>query len=330
MFLQLRPWQLSEVSELKFKQDLNDQKKVDYQVQPRFEIRFPKALTYKRKYFKSLIDVEAIEFLNHLHRQVGENINANAKKYHVQMALTRTLHSKLRDTAEVILAQKYTQEQFDPKFGALETDSLVSDGAFILFYLKHQLVRLVLEIQESFGEQLKEEPLTEDDVYLLYFNHSAPDPSCLIKATPLPISSISQTRPSLPESEDFKVCTGDFREVVKGVHRYQSIIKTPKRFASFEEKLYQNGYIDAQYKFVDKHGMKQEMAAIYHQLIRKGYFHERTYDPIKQVKDLDIRKFLDHRYQTDLDKQFRFYRKESEKLVQFIDSHYWLSNLDLG
>ena len=52
----------------------------------------------------------------------------------------------------------------------------------------------------------------------------------------------------------------------------EAIIKTPTRFASFEESLFQNGYIDENYKFVDKHGMKNEMAAIYHQLINKGYF----------------------------------------------------------
>ena len=51
---------------------------------------------------------------------------------------------------------------------------------------------------------------------------------------------------------------------------------------------------------------------------------------MKAIKDVDIRKFLDHRYQTNLDKQFRNYRQNAEALAEYIDSQYWLTSLPLG
>ena len=148
----------------------------------------------------------------------------------------------------------------------------------------------------------------------------------------MPIQIASPSNPkAIPQApKPFKALTNDFRDTSKGILSYEAIIKTPTRFASFEESLFQNGYIDENYKFVDKHGMKNEMAAIYHQLINKGYFHQHTFQPTKQIKDVDIRKFLDHRYQANLDKQFRTYRQNPEQLAEYIDSQYWLTKLPLG
>ncbi|MCK9324038.1 MAG: hypothetical protein M0P69_00935 [Bacteroidales bacterium] len=330
LFLDLRPWLLSGVSELKFKQDVNGLKKAYYQVQPQFEVSFPKALNNKRKYFQALIDSEATEYLNHLHKQVNESINANAKKYHVHMALTRTLNEKLREIARVIQEQNYSPEQYDPKFGTLQTTTSTNDEAFIICYLKHQLVRLYMEVQECFPDQLKEEPLTEDDIYLTYFNHTAPNPSHIAEAVQIQVTTPSAPRLAAQPSKLFKAISGDIRNDAKGILPYETIIKTPTRFASFEESLFQNGYIDENYNFTDKHGMKNELAAIYHQLMKKGYFNQRTFQPIKPIKDVDIRKFLDHRYQTKLDKQFRNYRQNAEALAEYIDSQYWLTSLPLG
>lgn len=330
LFLDLRPWLMSGVSELKFKQDLNDLKKVYYQTQPQFEISFPKALSNKRKYFQALIDSEAIQYLNFIHKNVSESINANAKKYHVHMALTRTLNEKLREIAKVIQEQNYSPEQYDPQLGALKGNNTASDGAFILFYLKHQLVRLFMEVQDCFPEQLKEDPLTEDDIYLTYFNHTTPNPSHVSEAVPIPIASPSNPKAIQQAAKPFKALTNDFRDYSKGILSYEAIIKTPNRFASFEELLFQNGFIDENYKFVDKYGTKNDMAAIYHQLIKKGYFNQRTFQPINPIKDVDIRKFLDHRYQANLDKQFRTYRQNPELLAEYIDSQYWLTSLPLG
>ena len=330
LFLELRPWLQKDVSELKFKQDLNDLQKVHYQFQPLYELSFSKALNSKRKYYKVLIDTRAIAYLNSLHQSVADGINENAKKYHVHIALTRTIHAMLNDIAKVIKERDYSPEQYDPKYGKLPDDTQLSDEAYILDYLKHSVVRIFLEIQDTYPELLKNEKLEEEDVYLKYFNHIAPNPTLIVEAeriataTPL---KFTETREKQPP---FVPVAYDFRDTAKGVLPYETIVKTPTRFTHFEEKLFEQGYITNQYEFTAKQGMRNELAIIYHHLINKGYFNKKRFPGNKEIKDLDIRKFLDHRYNTDIDKQFRNYRKEPDKIAAFVDAHHWLYNLPIG
>jgi len=327
LFLDLRPWLLTELSEAKFKQDLNDLQKVYYQFQPVYDVSFPKPLNNKRKYFLALIEIEAILFLNHFHQQVNDSLNDQAKIYLVHMALTRTLHSKLNEINQVIQDHDYKQDYFDLKFNSPHVVPSTADEAFILFFLKHQLVSLYLEVQENYPAYQSSEPLTENEIYLTYFRHNSPEPSCIKKA--LKIEHISPANPlqNVESSTDFKPIAGDLREEAKGILSYQVVIKDANRFASFEESLRLYDYIDDGYNFTDKHGMKNGLAIIYHHLINKGYFNKRRFPGNKEIKEVDIRKFLDHRYNTDVDKQFRSYRNKPEATAAFVDKYHWLSSL---
>ena len=107
----------------------------------------------------------------------------------------------------------------------------------------------------------------------------------------------------------------------------KKLLKNDIRFAAFEEKLFENGYIDSDYRFTDKHGYKNELAQIYHHLISKRYFHPILFPEKLPITNLQIRKFLDHRYSTNIDRQFRNYSEKPTVIADFIESHYWLSNL---
>jgi hypothetical protein len=330
LFLELRPWLQRDASELKFKQDLIGMPKENYQFQPLYELSFPKALTFKRKYYLALIDNQAIAFLNSLHICVSEAPVENSKRYHVHMALTRTLSALLSDISRVIKERQYTPAQYDPKFDKLPDDPQLSDEAFILDYLKHSVVRLFLEIQDTYPDLLKNEKLEEADIYLKFFNQNAPSPSFFVEAerivAPNAVIPIDKKENKTP----FKPFAYDFKDTPKGILPYETIIKTPPRFTLFEEKLFDQGYINNKYEFVNNHGQKNELAMIYHHLINKGYFNKRRFPGNREIKDQDIRKFLDHRYKADIDKQFRNYRKEPEKIAEFVGTHYWLHNLPLG
>ena len=327
LFVNLRPWKNESVSDVKFRQDLKELMKVYYQVQPNFEVVFTKALNNKRKYYQTLIGHEAIQYLNDLHTNVTEGLTENAKKYHVQWALTRTLPQKLKEVNQVIEEREYTSEQFEPQHGSIKGNASTGDSAFATHYLKHQLVRLYMEVQEQYPDFLKEDPLTEEDIYLTYFSHQAPTPSCISEAVKIKVSSSkSKSKKDQPET-GFKPIMDDVRDAAKGILSYSIMIKNTTRFASFEEQLFQKGYIDTNYCFTDKHGTKNELAAIYHQLIKKGYFSPREFDKQKDIKPIDVRKFLDHRYSTKLDKQFRTHSNDSDKLLEYIESQYWLTSL---
>ncbi len=327
LFLDLRPWMNSSVSEMKFKQDLNDLEKTYYQVQPSFELSFPNPLSNKRKYYTALIDHEAIRFLNNLHKAVEEAVNDNEKKYHVHWALTRTLPQKLKELAQVLNERQYHEEQYQPKTGLSSQDKVLADESFIIHYLKHELVRLFMEIQEAYPSLLKQDPVTEEEIYYTYFEQTAPQPSVIVEATKKPLAKAAPIKPDSVEASTFQPISNDVRPEKKGILPFSTIIKNPSRFGSFESKLHENGYIDTDYNFTNKHGAKNELACIYLHLMNKGYFNKRQFPGNKEIKDVAIRKFLDHRYATDIDKQFRTYRNDPDALADYVDTQFWLTQL---
>lgn len=119
----------------------------------------------------------------------------------------------------------------------------------------------------------------------------------------------------------------DFRDIKKGVLKYEQIIKNPDRFARFEELLYENHYIGTNYVFKKKHGQINEMAMIYHYLINMSYFNERCLPTIRKITDLDIRNFLNYRYQADIIKQFNTFSNNTKEINTFVENNRWLEKL---
>lgn len=121
----------------------------------------------------------------------------------------------------------------------------------------------------------------------------------------------------------------DNRPSKKGVCSFHDLIKNPQRFASFEEKLFQNDYITAKYAYCGKQGYKNQLAIIYHLIIEKKYFNNFNDSDKKKVANRDIVKFLNHRYDVDIDKQFRSFKNKPEERAKFIESEYWLSQIPM-
>ncbi|HPT01410.1 MAG TPA: hypothetical protein PLJ84_02350 [Bacteroidales bacterium] len=330
LFLDLRPWLLTDVPEAKFKQDLNGLQKVFCNIQPLYEVNYPKALTAKRKYFRMLIDNAANRFLNEFHNEISLSIDQHAKKYLIHMALTRTLNDKLQDVARVMEEHGYALEQHGFQESNSPEGAVNEDGNYITSYLKQVLVRLYLEVQDSYPELVSADILDEKDIYRLYFRQGAPDPSGIIKIDKIKIATPGSPLATRVQQAEFRAIAADFRKEAKGVLPYGTIIHTPSRFATFEEQLYLHGYIDTDYNFTNRHGMKNEMAAIYHLLIKKGYFSPRNFEGKKAIRPVDIRRFLDYRYNINIDRQFRNYKNNPEEVAAFAETHIWFGNLPTG
>jgi len=331
LFLELRPWLNSDEPDLKFRQRFAEVEKEYYTYRPNYELDFIKPLSYFRKYYKAIIDREAVIFLNDLHTNVTASETVEEKKYHVHTALARTLSRTFRDVVQILTERNYSPDHFDLNLGSNPKNRSLSDESFVVHYLKHELVRLHLEIQESYTDYLKEERLSEEEVYFKYYNESAPQPSLIIPAENYPdIPSPVTLKTEEQEKEygtTFKSLRSDLRPEEKGIYSYDQLIKNPSRFAQFEEDLYSHELIDQNYQFQNKHGQKQYLAACYHQLIRKGYFRDRIFPGNIQVKPLFIRKFLDHRYNTNVDKQFRNWDGQQDKLWKYVEKIYWLDQI---
>ncbi len=327
LFLNHRPWRIGWQSDLKFKQLLLEVKKEYYSHQPNYEVDFLKPLSNIRRYYNAAIEYEAIKYLNDLHSEISVALSDNEKSYLVHFALNKLISQKIKETAQVINERKYTQEQFDPKQKSKITETSIADESYILHLLKHHLVRLMMEVQDSYPDYLKEEALTPDEIYYKYFNEAAPERPYIIEAENYPNTNQSpqpqqkETKPALNAIRD------DIWEQGKNIYSYNQLVKNPSRFAQVEESLFDKGLIDSNYHFTDKHGKKKYLAAFYQQLIRKGYFHKRMFPGNIEVKNRDITKFLDHRYRTNIDKQFRLWDNDQEELLKFIEKDYWLDHI---
>ncbi len=323
LFLNHRPWIFGKQSDTKFKQLLSDVKKEYYSTQPNYEIDFIKPLSNIRKYYHAIIEHEAIKYLNGLHSDISEALNKNEKSYLVHFALTKTLSQKIKETAQVIQERKYSPGQFDLSKQNKPTDNSRADESYILHLQKHQLVRLIMEVQDSYTDLLKDEPLTQEEIYYKYFNEAAPDRSFIIDceniATPIKQKEVK-------EEALFKPFYKDLKPILKSKADYEIVFK-PELFGSIESKLYEYGIIDIEYYFLKnkKQSNHSLLAAVYHVLIDNNYFRRNIIGTNDKYTDLDIRKYLDERYSVDTSQQFR--RLTKKQIEEAKIKLPWLDNI---
>lgn len=327
LFLDLRPWKKRDVSESKYKELMQSISKGAFSFQPLYEVAFEKPLTAKRKYYHALIENEATQYLNNFHSIVAGAEKVNEKKYWVHTTLTKVISQKLKETSKAIEDNQYYLDQFLTCKKSKSVAAYIFDETYIIQFLKYQLIRIYLEIQEAFQDYLKEDAVSEDELHSIYFLELPPSKSILVEAKkiklPIPASQVN----AKPDTVQFIPKAFDFRTDKKGVLSYKTIVKDANRFSRFEEELFSQGLIDVDYTFGNQHGQIQEMAAIFHTLIKKGYFNKRNFEKKKDIKPIDIRKFLDHRYESNTFKQFQTWGYKPTELADFVEARYWIDHL---
>lgn len=323
LFLELRPWLNRTTPEAKYKQLHEGLIKAHFSYQPMYEPVFPKPLTAKRKYYHALIENEVIEYLSDLNTEILAAQIINEKKYWVHTALTKVLSQKLRDISEIIESFNFSLSNLTSK----SVNDNIKDDTYIIQYLRLQLSRAYLEIQNLYQEYLKDEPLSFQELNEKYFSEALPD-SHLKEASKIKLHTSGSQIISKQHDALFKTKAYDFRPAKgKNILDFKTVVKNPDRFSRFEEKLRINEFIDDDYNFQNKHGQIQELAAIFQTLIQKGYFNERKFPGSKVIKDVEFRKFLDHRYGSNTDRQFRNWGNNADELAAFVSDKYWIDSL---
>ena len=327
LFLELRPWLKRDVQESKYKELLQSIRKEAFSFQPAYEVVFQKPLTPKRKYYHSIIENEATTYLNNFQNLIADAGAENEKKYWVHTTLTKVISQKLKEASKIIESNEYYLEKILPGVNPTGNNKNLLDETYILQYLKYQLVRIYLEIQSAFNSFLKEEEISEDELHLIYFSEQAPSISFINTATKIKLAIPASQLPDKIKKIQFTPRAFDFRADGKGIIEYSNIVSDPLRFSHFEEELFEHGLIDIDYNFPKRHGQSQELAAVFHTLIKKNYFHKKNFAKKVLIKPYEIRKFLDHRYQSNTYKQFMVWGYDSTKLANFVEERYWIDNL---
>lgn len=313
----LRPWKLDYVPQ-KFEQLLHDLPKETYQYQPLYEASFQKAVSAKRRYFVALIRQASIRFLNAFHSEMDTALTENEKKYHVNQALNNIIKPKFSDTKKVIEKNGYT----------LNSINSSNDDAFIIQYLKYELIRLYLEVQDHYKPYLKDDELQVEDILTNFFSDPPAANEMIIAAEKIniPIRKVSSTPKD--EKKSFQPRNFEIRDPADGVLTYEEIVAKPERLGRVEAILFDDGYIDQNFVLTDTQGNVKKMAAIAQVLYQFKFFNEITFHDGKKIKvtPRHVQQFVSHRYMTNIDQEFRRLGKP-EALQEYLSNHSWIKLL---
>lgn len=328
LFLELRPWLKRDVSEAKYKELLQSFSNENISFRPLYEVSFIKPLTAKRKYYHALIDSEATSYLNNFERNFFSAEKVNEKKYWVHTTLTKVISQKLKEASKIIKANEYYLDQILPGVKPTSKAEYILDETYILQFLKCQLIRIYLEIQTAFKPFVKEDEVTEEELHSIYFKEEIFTTSFLkqiiynepIKETGLKI---------VPDTEYvFTPEKREIREPRKGVLLYKEIVSKTDKLARVESILFEENLINKDCCFIATQGNMSKMAAVYRVLLNNQVFLKITFKDSKRipVTDLHVRKFLNHRYAVNIDKEFRNFGKV-EVLKNFLSNNLWIGQL---
>ena len=319
------PWKAN-FTDAKYKEQALAVTIPNYNTQPLYELTFPDPLTEKTTYYKKLIDQYAVQELNSFHNIVSESKD-KARLYQVYFPLSRTLPGLMNDLHNTLETLDLTNPKFEPDTSGRINLTNEYDNSYILHYLKHELIRLYLEVIEHYPDYAKDAEMDVNKLYIKFYKHVQPPVPVITDATTLDIEKPIAEQKVKATDKALQVLKRDFRTEKDSILSYKVVIKDGSKFALFEEKLFQSGFIDSEYNAIESHGSKGKLAAIYHRIIEKGYFNERIFQPMKPIQPTDIRAFLDYRYNTNLSQQFRRYKQNEEKHKEYLDSQYWLDSL---
>lgn len=139
--------------------ELNNKLKTDiqYKAAPLFTIEFPeKPFGVKRKYFKSLIDVEATSKYNKLIEEFTDTDIEAICIFNYQV-----FYSQYRQF--LIDVKKYIDNH------NFQRESLKEENTYIIQYLKANMIWLYMELQERFSNYGSEDEMTIEEIHNYYF-----------------------------------------------------------------------------------------------------------------------------------------------------------------
>ena len=317
---------IKDQSEDLFASLLSKTKKKEPQFPHLYEIEFIRHFNNKTNYYSRYIHNATNSYLDNF-KEIMDTAEILEQKYLINDCLKKMLPTLLEDTGKQIQLNKYDLEYINPHKANFQLDIEYKNKTYIIHYLKLSFIKIYLEIQEQFKDLLPDESLLEEDLYLQYLKEPVPQKSFLKETQIIEVSNTLGVSPQGNKKPEFNAIKDDNRPPKKGVLSYFDLIRNQIRFATFEEKLFANDYIDHKFEYCGKHGYLKQLAIIAHHIIEKNYFHKFNNTTKKVIVDKEITKFLEYRYNANIDKQFRELASKPTERANFTDKHSWIINL---
>jgi hypothetical protein len=141
--------------------------------EPLIDIDIPPHFNYKTEFYYYLIKNEGTRLMNNLNKALQVCSNENEAKFLINSTLIK-VQTFLKDTARHLKELSYTDNlRFDelPK-GKTEAQKKISD--YILSTLQTTLIRILLEMQETFAAFITTKILNEDEIHISLLGKTPP------------------------------------------------------------------------------------------------------------------------------------------------------------
>lgn len=313
----LAPWKPENKIMDRFKVML--QKLPDKSYNTFYEVEYLAQTNEKHTFYFRTIKNTVYDYLEDFSKSFNTASNADHKEYLFLKAI-KSILQYFKDTQELIEERDYNVKDINnPK------NRDIRDDIYIIHLIKNYLIALYLEIKEVTQDQVTYAFLDEASIQAEFFQTY--DYKSCINEVPEPLKQELQ-------SEQFKKSIKskftpqpfDFRGLNPDVLIFEEIVINADRFSDFEIKLFENKYIDENYFFIKdrKTNNSENFELIALAMIEKGLFRKTKLG--KTIKDTEYRKFINHRYKSNVDKKFRIFRDNKVKIAYFIETNIWLRN----
>lgn len=299
-----------------------------------FSIDYEPPFNDVTRYYHELIDQYKLEILHEINRRLTskdvpgsrleELFNDIKDELYLRRKHAETIMNSLAYGGYVLVAGRLPEV----------ADTVMATQYCIFQYMNVALVAILCEMHFHFRDLVrrilwtgKYVQLTGNDVpdsHYIDGGHVAEEAS----------TEFTNPQPAVTHTENdqpgpYVPVLGDFRDPVKGVIDYLFMVRNPKRFGWIEGLFFREGIIDMNNNFIEHHGHKKLLAAIAHLLIDKNYFNHIDEGRERRIKPYHVRRFLEHRYQVKLKKQFETAAKEVDERFALIESFDWLCALPM-
>ena len=175
----LRPWLDKNRQEEKFETAIGDLKIIEPISQPIYEIAFHRCFNCKTKYYKKLIVNEANNYCNTAIELINAHEDMRFKKYLLAGRLKK-IKALLRLTGDLINANCYELQCIDPYKSDFDEGRDHKSDTYVIQLLKTALLKVYLEIQETFKSYVPKEDYMEiEDLYLQVLSDPIPEETFL-------------------------------------------------------------------------------------------------------------------------------------------------------
>lgn len=285
-----------------------------------YEVEYLPQTNDKHKFYLKTIKNTIYDYLETFSKSFNEASNPDHKEYLIIKASNYILQY-FKYTQEVIEERDYNFDEINsPKYRDTR------DEIYIIHLIKNYLIALYLEVKEITQEQVSYSFLDEAAIQAEFFHLY--DFKSFINEVPEQIKQeLYSTQFKKSNKVNFVPQPYDFRDINPNVMSYDEIVLNSDRFSDFEMKLYENKYIDENYFFIKdrKTNNSENFELIALAIIEKGLLRKSKLG--KLIKDVEYRKFLNHRYKSNIDKKFRIFRNNKAKIAEFIETNIWLRNI---